>query len=1011
MSPRSFRHGWVGISVLAICLRGAPIGAAEPPQSPAANKKIDFARDVRPIFEARCFTCHGEKRQESDFRLDRGDDALRGGANGAAIVAGKGNASPLVERISGADPDLRMPPKGELLTAALVSVVRSWIDQGAAFPADLESSTSPKPDHWSLQPLVRPPIPPVEESPSVKNPIDAFVIASLSEHGLRPSAEADRRTLIRRVAVDLTGLPPTPREVATFLGDSTSDAYERLVDRLLASPRYGERWARHWMDVVHFAETHGHDQDRPRDNAWPYRDYLIRSFNDDKPYARFVSEQVAGDALYPDEPQATVALGFLAAGPWDESSLMSIVDDTLDKKMAQVLDRDDMITNVMSTFTSTTVHCARCHNHKFDPITQADYYGLQAVFAGVDRADHEFDPDPAVHRQRRLLSQKKHDATTCAAERLLSDAQLQSELVTIEEAFRRSREVWKILVPTAISTANGSTATPEADGSLLFGGPRPEKDTYTLTLETELDAITGVQLEVLADSSLPHQGPGRQDNGNLHLSEFKLSAAPAAGGEMTPVAIASAFADFNQESWGVAAAIDGKPETAWGIHPEVGKDHAAVFVLREPLRTTGGTRLTVVLEQLHGSGHLIGRPRLSVTTAANPESARPIPAELTAILAVSPAERTAAQKVELARSLVGWQLDRQLAALRAPRTVYAACNDFKANGNFRPAARPRPIHMLRRGDINQPLEEAAPGALACVTGIDSRFALDGSDDEASRRAALSRWLVDPRNVLTWRSIVNRVWHYHFDRGIVDTPNDLGRMGGTPSHPALLDWLAIVFRDDGGSLKKLHRLIVTSATYRQSSEIDAERARVDGDNRLLWRMNRHRLDAESIRDAVLQASGKLDLTMGGPSVKQFIQSAGIHVTPNVDYQNYDVDAPDNFRRSAYRFLFRTLPDPLMESLDCPDGSQLAPVRSSSVTALQALSLLDNRFIVRQSEHTAARLTAAAATQAERIRLLFQLALLRDPTPQEGQRWEAYAASYGLANACRMMFNTNEFVFVN
>jgi mono/diheme cytochrome c family protein len=986
------------------------IGAAEPEPSPPADKVVDFARDVRPILAAHCIKCHGDERQESNFRLDRRDDALRGGDNGAAIVPRKGTESPLFERLASADPASRMPPQGERLPAAAVSVIRAWIDQGAVWPVDSETARPTQNDHWSLQPLERPPIPAALESSSIKNPIDAFVAANLSAHGLQPSAEADRRTLLRRVALDLNGLPPTPEEVAAFLADASSDAYERVVDRLLASPRYGERWARHWMDVIHFAETHGNDQDRPREHAWPYRDYLIRSFNDDKPYARFVSEQVAGDVLYPDDPQATVALGFVAAGPWDESSLMCIVDDTIDKKLAQVLDRDDMITNVMSTFTSTTVHCARCHNHKFDPITQADYYGLQAVFAGVDRADRLFDPDPGVHQRRRLLTRQKQDATKLDAERLLGDAHLQAELVSLEEAFRRGRDAWTAVVPVAVS-AGGATATAEADGSVLFGGTRAEKDTYTLTFETELQGITAVQLEVLVDPGLPHQGPGRQDNGNLHLSEFKLSATPGGGGDPVGVPIASAFADFNQDGWDVAAAIDGKPETAWGIHPQVGKSHAAVFVLGEPLAMAGRARLSVVLEQQHGAGHLIGRPRLSVTAAADPASARPLPAELAAILAMGHAARTPAQRVELARSLMGWQLDRQLASLPQPQAVYAAAHEFKGNNNFRPAAKPRAVHLLRRGDVNQPLEEAAPGALSSVAGIESRFALAAADDEGSRRVALARWLVDPRNMLTWRSIVNRAWHYHFDRGIVDTPNDLGRMGGTPSHPALLDWLAVEFRDGGGSLKSLHRLIVSSATYRQSSEVDPQRARVDAENRQLWRMNARRLDAESIRDAVLQSSGKLDLAMGGPSVRQFIESKGIHVTPNVDYRGYDVDSPGNFRRSVYRFLFRTLPDPLMESLDCPDGSQLSPVRNASMTALQALSLLDNRFIVRQSEHTAARLEATAATMPERIGLLFRLVLLRDPTSDESRKWESYAVLHGLANACRMMFNTNEFVFVN
>jgi mono/diheme cytochrome c family protein len=1011
MASRRLQHGWIGLAALAMCLRASLGGAAEPAPATVAAKAVDFVRDVRTIFEAHCYGCHGEKKQESDLRLDRRDNAMRGGDNGVAIVPGKSGDSPLVDRVAGTDADSRMPPKGDLLSPEAVAVIRAWIDQGAAWPAELAGSANDKADHWSLKPLVRPAVPAGSASPAVTNPIDAFVAASLAEHNLQPSAEADRRTLIRRVSVDLTGLPPTPEEVAEFLADASTDAYGRLVDRLLASPRYGERWARHWMDVVHYADTHGNDQDRPRPNAWPYRDYLIRSFNDDKPYARFVSEQVAGDALYPDDPQATAALGFLASGPWDESSLMSIVDDTVDKKMAQVLDRDDMLSNVMATFTSTTVHCARCHNHKFDPITQEDYYGLQAVFAGVDRSDRPFDPDPAVFQQRRLLVQRKRELSTRDGERLLADAPLQAELAGVERAFLQNRDVWKTLWPLAVTTTNGSTATPQADGSLLFGGPLPEKDTYTLTAEIEPDAITAVQLEVLPDESLPQHGPGRRENGNLHLSEFKLSAAPVSGGEPVAVPLSGAFADFDQADWGAAAAIDGKPETAWGIYPEVGKVHAVVFVLHEPLRPQGRTRLTFALEQLHGRGHLIGRLRLSTTSVPHPVSAKPIAAELAAILAIFPADRTTAQKVELSRALADWQLDRQLAALPAPQFVFAATNDFAANGNFRPAIKPRSVHLLRRGDINQPMQEATPGALACVEGLAARFTSDGSDDEGARRASLARWLVSPQNVLTWRSIVNRVWHYHFDRGIVDTPSDLGRMGGTPSHPALLDWLAVEFRDGGGSLKALHRLIVTSATYRQSSRADAQRALIDADNRLLWRANSRRLDAETIRDAVLQVSGKLDLTMGGPSVKQFIESPGIHVTPNVDYLNYDVDAPGNFRRGVYRFLFRTLPDPLMESLDCPDGSQVAPVRSASVTSLQALAMLDDRFIVRQSEHVATRLAAEAPTLPEQIRRLFQRVLLREPTPEESQRWEAYAARHGLANACRMMFNTNEFVFVN
>ena len=1005
------------VLLVAICVRGRASISAEPSLE-AAIRPVDFTHDVLPILQARCFACHGDKRQESGLRLDRRDEAMRGGDGGVAIVGGKSSQSSLVARILGSDPDTRMPPKGELLSKDEVAKIRAWIDQGAPWladsPADAKAEAMVEIGHWSLRPLARPPVPELVADKRHGNPIDAFILAKLAENRLQPSPEADRRILARRVYIDLTGLPPTPAELAEYMADASADPYERLVNRLLASPRYGERWARHWMDVAHFAETHGNDQDRPRPNAWPYRDYLIRSFNDDKPYARFVAEQVAGDVLYPEDAQATVALGFLAAGPWDESSLMCIVDDAVDKKLAQVLDRDDMVSNVMSTFTSTTVHCARCHNHKFDPISQADYYGLQAVFAGIDRVDRRFDADPAVRERRKWLTDKRHQAATGDGMKLLTEPTLSEELVAAGEEMRSAADMWKVVSPRAVSSASGSMGTTQSDGSVLFGGECPDKETYTITLETELDGITAVRLEALTDASLPSQGPGRAENGNLHLSEFKLSLSDAQttlSDAQTALPIASAFADFDQSGWGVAAAIDGNPDTAWGINPQEGQAHTAVFLLQTPLRTGGPKQLTVELQQLHGRKHLIGRLRLSFTTIAKPTVAMPFPSSLMAILSMAPAQRSEGQQIELARGLMTRRLDRELAGLPAPQIVFAVSNDFQPHNNFKPAQMPRPVHLLRRGDVNQPLDEAVPGALSCVSPVESRFIVDPAAGEGGRRAALARWLVDPRNMLTWRSIVNRVWHYHFDRGLVDTPNDLGKMGGMPSHPELLDWLAVNFRDNGGSFKRLHRMIVTSTTYRQTSVIDPDRALVDADNRLLWRAPSRRLDAECIRDALLQASGKLDLTMGGPSVKQFIETKGIHVTPNIDYQNFNVDAAGNYRRSVYRFLFRTLPDPLMESLDCPDGAQLAPARSASLTALQALSLLDNRFVVRQSEHMAEQISDGATTMSERIRRLFQRALLRDPSADEARRWEEYADRHGLANACRMMFNTNEFVFVN
>ena len=863
------------------------------------------------------------------------------------------------------------------------------------------------PTHWAYRPLEKPAIPAEQGD----HPVDRFIRAELAANGMKPSPPADRRTLIRRVYFDLVGLPPTPQEVQAFLDDASPDAYEKVVDRLLASPRYGERWARHWMDVVHFAETHGHDQDRPRPNAWPYRDYLIRSFNDDKPYGRFVEEQVAGDVLYPDDPAAVTALGMIAAGPWDESSLMAIMEDTVDKKVARYLDRDDMVTTVMSTFASSTVHCARCHDHKFDPIPQGEYYALQAAFAGVDRANRPYDTDPQVHRQRReLLKQKRELAGKPQAELLSADAQAQ--VTAWEQSLAAKEAAWTVLDPASFSSSGGATPVKKDDRSILFKGPRPEKDTYTFQAFTDLKGITAVRLEVMPDDELPQRGPGRADNGNLHLSEFKLSAAGRSNdAPVRQVALRNPTADFDQDGWTIAMALDSKVETAWGIHPQEGKRHVAVFEVAEPIAFDGGATLTFTLEQLHGRGHVIGRVRLSVTASPPPVRASPLPEDVASILATAGPQRSDAQRSALEAHVLREKLDVQLAALPPPQMVFAAASDFVPDGNFKPANGCRPIQVLRRGDVGTPIEDAAPGALSCVTGLPQRFSLADPNDEGARRAALAKWLSDPKNVLTWRSIANRVWHYHFGRGIVDTPNDLGRMGGRPSHPQLLDWLARWLLEHGGSLKQLHRLIVTSETYRQSSQHNAEFAKLDADNRLLWRMNRGRLDAESIRDALLQMSGTIDLTMGGPSVKQFIESPGIHVTPNVDYQAFDLESPGARRRSVYRFVFRTLPDPFMESMDCPDASQLAPARAVSVTALQALSMLNNRFIVRYSERLAERLSRGQSDLDREIQLLHELAYSRPATRDEVGALREYVSKHGLANGCRVVLNSNEFMFVN
>lgn len=868
---------------------------------------------------------------------------------------------------------------------------------------------------WALRPLAVLQPPQVADNPRPKHAVDAFIQAACRERGLETSPEADRRTLLRRLSFDLTGLAPGPDEVRRFESDRADGAYERAVDALLQSPRYGERWARHWMDAVHFAETHGHDQDRIRTNAWPYRDYLIASFNQDKPYSRFVQEQVAGDVLFPGNPEGVVAMGLISAGPWDESTLRDIREDTLDRQMGRYLDRDDMVTTVMQTFTSTTVHCARCHDHKFDPISQKDYYSLQAVFAGVDRANRPYDADPGVARKRAEL-RRNRDRVVQGDKAYILQAAGQGHLESWVEALSGRGVVWKTVDPESFVSVAGAVLGKRPDGSLLVSGKHGPTDVYSLTAPATLKELTGVRLEVLPDPSLPHGGPGRELNGNMHLSEFQLMVFDSGSPTGRIVRILNASSDYDQPGWTIRHAIDGDDKTAWGIYPKVGEAHMAVFELAEPLRVSPGSKLTFLMKQLHG-GHCMGHLRLSVTDAPA-RFIKVYPSEVQSVLELSPAQWSEAQRLTLATWFVRGELEAALQALPPASYVYAAASDFPPDGSHKPAGSPRVVQVLRRGEIGKPGEVVSSGALSCLTELSTHFKTVDSKDEGARRAALARWLTDRNNPLLWRSIVNRVWQHHFGRGLVETVNDFGAMGSKPSHPELLDWLAVWFRDEaGGSLKRLHRLLVTSQTYRQRSVfepgpagVEAARA-LDVENRYLSRMNRQRMDAEQVRDTLLQVSGRLDLRMGGPSDQQFELKPGIHVTPKVDYTRFDMDGAAGARRGVYRFLFRTLPDPFMDALDCPAGDQLAPVRTASVTVQQALALWNNAFVARQAEHLGARLGKETTGTNQAVSRAFQLLLNRAPTAEESEEFGRYAAQHGLANLARLLINSNEFMFID
>ncbi|MBN8249950.1 MAG: DUF1549 domain-containing protein, partial [Verrucomicrobia bacterium] len=814
--------------------------------------------------------------------------------------------------------------------------------RASALPAEPPTKSGPG---WALQPLAAPPIPSPGPEAIVRNPLDAFIAASLDAAGIAAAPEARPRDLLRRLYHDLTGLPPGPGELAAFRSDAAPDAYERVVDRLLASPRHGEHWARHWMDVASYADTHGNDHDFARPNAWRYRDYVIRAFNEDRPYARFVQEQVAGDVLFPDDPQATLALGFLAAGPWDHTLMVTVREDTVDHRMAQVLDRDNIVSSVIGTFQSLTVHCARCHDHKFDPISQREYYGLQAVFAGVDRADRPWDEDPATLARRHALLARKESLARPDAGLLatLDTPPVVREVAAFSESMERRERQWTPFEVMSVVSTGGATLERQPDGSWFATGVRSERETYVITARRPAGTLRALRVEALPDDRLPQRGPGRFDNGHFHLTGFRAFLTQAGAVQNArALEFSRAMADVNEgPTMSAAQAVDGRNDTHWGIHPHYGQRHEAVFELREPVETGDDTLFTLLLEhQGAAPGHALGRFRLSAAGASGTlEAWAPPPAEVTDLLRIPASERSESQRRSLALAVLRLDNARALEALPPPQFVYAVARDFPVDANFKPPAGPRPVHLLARGDIHRPGDLIQPASLGCIPGLSSDLGtFDG--DESARRAALARWLTDPRNVLLWRSIVNRVWHWHFGRGLCDTPSDFGQMGGTPSHPELLDWLAVWFRDEArGSLKALHRLIVTSAAYRRSSAHTPHRSEDDPQNRRLARMNSPRLTAEEVRDTVLQLSGQLDLTMGGPAAVQFVSKGAATFLPAdgsppfLDYEHFDADAPANRRRAVYRFLFRTVSDPFMEALDCPDGGAPVPSRSVSTTALQ------------------------------------------------------------------------------
>jgi len=893
------------------------------------------------------------------------------------------------------------------------------------------------PSHWSLRPLEMPPLP--ATATADVHPVDAFIEARLAAEGMVAAPEADRTTLLRRVAIGLTGLPPLPEEVDAFLSSPDPRAYDAVVDRLLASPRYGERWARHWFDAIHFADSHGFEHDVFRPHAWRFRDYVIRAFNEDTPWPRFIREQLAADWFFPDDPKLKAALGFLGAGTFDLSA------EGTAYASFEYIDRDDMVTQTMAAFVSTTAQCARCHAHKFDPITQDDYFSLQAVFAGVGKGNVEYDETAEVAAARRRWTRLRE--TVAAAGPAGSDALLEPDHAAMVQEWE-TRWVaaggpavdWRPLVPSLFTTTIGGSLQRMSDDSLLATGKPADTDTYVVTGASPLRTVTALRLEAMNDDSLPHRGPGRLSNGNFHLTEIELQIFRAGRESAEKVTFQRATASFDQVSFAAPGAIDGDLKSSWAVHPRVGEPHELVVTLAQPVVVAETDQLVVTLKQLQGGQHLLGRFRLSVTDAPG-EATVVWPVDVRDALATAVEARTPDQRRVLAAAALRVRAEEELAALPPMVQVFAAsAMAQRERGEKAGFSQPRVIRVLARGDIEKPGHEVGPGALSAVAALPARFSLADPADEAARRAALADWIAHHDNPLTWRSIVNRVWHWHFGRGLCATPSDFGKMGGSPSHPELLDWLAAWFRDDArGSLKSLHRMIVTSAAYRRHSDPDDRPARPvespgassplapvvqslggldaarqhaeDPDNRLLWRAHRTRLDADSYRDAVMAISGRMDWTMGGPGIQHFSSSPGPQSTPVLDYTNFDWSRPGVARRTIYRVFWRGIPDPFMDAMDFPDLGMLAPVRGFSASPLQSLALLNNPFVLFHAAALAEQAATTAGDPAGRIRHLVRAVWLRDPTPDEAADLGSLADTHGLAAVARLLFNSNEFLFVN
>ena len=969
----------------ALTLLIFPVLAGGAMQRPAGDGKIDFQHEIEPILRTSCYSCHGPEKQGAGLRLDDRAAALKGGLSGPVILPGKAEQSTLYRRIAGLDQGARMPLEGDGLSTQQIERIRTWIHQGASWPEGpgaQASQTKETAKHWAYVPPRQPDPPAVRKTGWVRNPIDNFVLARLEREGLAPQPEASRETLIRRLSLDLIGLPPAPAEIDTFLADADADAYEKLVDRLLASPRYGERWARPWLDLARYADTNGYEKDDRR-KIWLYRDWVIDALNRDLPYDQFTIEQIAGDLLPNATDDQKIATGFHRNTMINEEGGV----DPEEFRVAAVVDRVDTTATV---WLGTTLGCAQCHNHKFDPFSQEEFYRFFAYFnnseedvntlPGSERGSRG--PNFTIPASRRFAPHRKQveEQILSLEERLDQESpELDAAQAAWEREGAESLVSWRVLQPSRAVSVAGATLEPLEDQSIMAQGKIPAQDSYVVTTETDQTGITAVRLEALMHAGLPNGGFSRSQNGNFILTGFEVEIAPAGARERSQ---AVRFVDaFAQHGTNVKNALDGDPARGWSVRVDrmrALEDTQAVFAAENPFGFAGGTRITVRLKHESAlAAQSIGRFRLSITTEKGAGKSVRIPVRIQSILAIPATERSGRQLEQLRahyRSIAP-KLESLREALSSARSLWADLAQ-PATMVVKELPEPRKTYVHIRGSFLSKGKQVTPGVPSVLHPL--------PEGASSDRLTLARWLVDPVNPLAARVAVNRIWAQYFGRGIVDTEEDFGSQGQLPSHPELLDWLATEFVQQKWSRKALHRLIVTSAAYRQSSRVTDDLLQRDPANRLFARGSRLRLEAEMIRDNALAIAGLLSSKMFGPSVFP-PQPAGIWNLVYNDDKWIESAGEDRYRRGIYTFWRRTAPHPSFMTFDAPSRELICTRRTATNTPLQALTTLNDPVFFDAARGLARRiLIEAPSDPLEGIRYGFRLCTARRPSTEESDR---------------------------